>query len=185
MERATKIDRKKYVFIEYSEEYPALFEEEKVKLRKILGKEVEIEHVGSTSIPGLGGKGIIDIAIMIPKEKVKEFKEKLGKVGYFTPSDHPENEKSIFLKKKIKYGNKESYIHVHLTLTREFWDSFILFRDHLRNNKKDRYEYARIKKEGAIKAKGAADVYREHKKSFLENTMKKVMSKINTHEKPK
>lgn len=56
----------KYVFRPYDPIFPKLFIKEKNRLKKFLGRTVLIEHVGSTAIPGLGGKGIIDIAIAAP-----------------------------------------------------------------------------------------------------------------------
>ena len=54
----------------YDEEWPIEFEKEKKILEGILKNfDVEIEHVGSTSIPGLSAKPIIDIAIGVKDEK--------------------------------------------------------------------------------------------------------------------
>jgi len=54
---------KKYVFKAYSPIFPKLFEKEKDRIKKILGENDLIEHVGSTAVPGLGGKEINDIYI--------------------------------------------------------------------------------------------------------------------------
>ncbi len=69
-------DLKKFSFNKYSYKYKQLFNREKSKLRKVI-PNVKIEHVGSTSISGLGGKCIIDIAIRTPKNKVDQFLKKL------------------------------------------------------------------------------------------------------------
>ena len=61
---------KKYSFNKYLDIYRKLFIKEKYKLVSIL-PNAKIEHVGSTSIIGLGGKGIIDIAISVPKNKIE------------------------------------------------------------------------------------------------------------------
>ena len=160
----------KYSFNEYSEKYKELFTKERSKLRRVFPK-VKIEHVGSTSIPGLGGKGIIDIAMRIPKSKLGQFVKKLDKLEYRTPKDHPVTDKSALFQKRITYGGKERRVHVHLVFDDKFWDSFILFRDHLRGNDKERDKYAKIKKKGAKLARGEAEKYRKHKKSFLEKAM--------------
>ena len=62
---------KKYVFRPYSEIFPKLFAAEKIRIAKSIETDGVIEHVGSTAIPGLGGKGIIDIAIAVDKEKLE------------------------------------------------------------------------------------------------------------------
>ncbi len=62
---------KKYVFRQYDKEYPEFFQTEKKRLRAVLPSGALFEHIGSTSVPGLGGKGFIDILIGIPREKIK------------------------------------------------------------------------------------------------------------------
>jgi GrpB-like predicted nucleotidyltransferase (UPF0157 family) len=49
---------KKYVFKPYSNIFPALFDKEKERIAPHLKKALAIEHVGSTAIPDLGGKGL-------------------------------------------------------------------------------------------------------------------------------
>ncbi|MEA3329527.1 MAG: GrpB family protein [Nanoarchaeota archaeon] len=66
----------KYKYRKYDKKYPELFRREKSKLRKILGKKPEITHVGSTAIPGLGGKGVIDILISVSKKQIIKTKDK-------------------------------------------------------------------------------------------------------------
>ncbi len=53
----------KYVFKPYNPLFPQLFQREKERLLLHVKGLCSIEHVGSTAVPGLGGKGIIDIAI--------------------------------------------------------------------------------------------------------------------------
>lgn len=165
----------KYSFNEYSESYKALFSREKSKLRKIFPK-FKIEHVGSTSIPSLGGKGIIDIAIKTPKNKLLGFIRKLEKIGYESNSDHPIDNRRAFLQRIIKNRGEERRIHVHLVIDETFWESFILFRDYLRTHEKERDLYQKIKRDGVKLAKGDAETYRKHKKAFLEEIMKKALN---------
>jgi GrpB-like predicted nucleotidyltransferase (UPF0157 family) len=54
---------KKYVFKPYSKNFPELFQKEKERIVSNLNLPLVIEHIGSTAVPGLGGKGIIDIGI--------------------------------------------------------------------------------------------------------------------------
>lgn len=73
---------KKYVFRKYNPKVRTFFSSEKKKLLKLLGVKSKIEHIGSTSIPGLGGKGILDIVIGISKTKIAGAKSKLENFGY-------------------------------------------------------------------------------------------------------
>ncbi len=68
---------KKYIFDPYDEIFPELFAKEKKRIASYLPKALQIEHVGSTAVPGLGGKGIIDIAILVEKQDIEEISLKL------------------------------------------------------------------------------------------------------------
>ena len=58
----------KYVFKKYSSIFPDLFNKEKDRIELHLKTDLAIEHIGSTAVCNLGGKGIIDIAIGVNKE---------------------------------------------------------------------------------------------------------------------
>lgn len=169
-------DLKKYSFNKYSEKYKQVFNKEKSKLKKIFPR-AKIEHVGSTSIPGLGGKGIIDIAIKTPRNKLNQFMKKLEKLRYEPNLKHPVDDRRAFLQKRIKYGGKERRIHIHLVIDNKFWNSFIVFRDYLRNHDEERDTYARIKKEATKHAKGKGKKYRDYKESFLKRILKLALKK--------
>jgi GrpB-like predicted nucleotidyltransferase (UPF0157 family)/shikimate kinase len=161
----TKSIKRKYKFRKYDPIYPKLYKKEEAKIRKLLPGAV-IEHVGSTSIPGLGGKGIIDIAIRTPKQKLKRYMSSLKKLG-FEYRPHPGDDRNKFMHRVIKEGDKERRVHVHLSLTQEFFDSFISFRDYLRKNETARDEYANVKKEGVKLAKGDSKKYANHKQEVI------------------
>ena len=172
-----EINEKKYSFYPYDSEYPSLFKKQRKILRKVIGKSSKIEHVGSTSVPRLGGKGIIDIAIKTPRNKLNQFTRKLERIGYEHNSEHPANDKRIFLQKKIIYKKKERRIHIHLVPDNDFWDSFIVVRDYLRNHDTERDKYAKIKKEAVKHAEGKGKKYREYKDKFLEELTKKALKR--------
>jgi GrpB-like predicted nucleotidyltransferase (UPF0157 family) len=67
---------KKYTFTKYKTDYPQLYQRERTKLKKILPR-ARFEHIGSTAIPKLGGKGIIDILIGVKKNQIKTTIKKL------------------------------------------------------------------------------------------------------------
>jgi GrpB-like predicted nucleotidyltransferase (UPF0157 family) len=164
----------KYKFVKYDPNYLKLFNKYKSQLIKSLGNDIKIEHVGSSAVPGLGGKGIIDIAIFTPKNKLKTYILGLRELGFKETIDHPADNRRIFMQMVTKEKGKERRVHVHLALTNTFWDSFISFRDYLRKNKKVRDEYARIKKQGAKFAKGDAKKYRKSKEEFIIKSHKKL-----------
>jgi len=79
--------------------------------------------------------------------------------------------------KVIKYKGKERRVHLHLTLTKQFWDSFIAFRDYMKENQKAIDEYAAIKKEAAKHAKGDKKKYWLYKRKVINKHWKRAMKK--------
>lgn len=161
------LNLEKYSFNEYSENYRKQFYREKLKLTKILPKS-KIEHVGSSSIKGLGGKGIIDIVISVPKYEIQKATNKLHKEGYDLCLSGGDKDRKFF-QKIVNYNGKKRRVHLHLTNTNsKTWRSMISVRDYLRNNAEARREYTKIKKEAVKYAKGNAEKYRDYKKKFLQ-----------------
>jgi GrpB-like predicted nucleotidyltransferase (UPF0157 family) len=161
----------KYSFNKYSKKYKPLFNQEKNKLKKVL-PTAKIEHVGSSSINELGGKGIIDVGISVPKNQIKDVIKKLERNEYdFQPKGG--NKERIFFQKIIKYKGNERRVHIQLTNSNsKSWKSMLAVRDYLRKNPKAIKEYERIKKEAIKHAKGEGKKYREYKKSFLDKIEK-------------
>ena len=164
-------DFKKYSFNKYSERYKQLFNREKTKLKKIFPR-AKIEHVGSSSIIGLGGKGIVDVAISVPKKEIQNTLKKLQRNGYDFRPNGGDKERTFF-QKIIKYKGKERRVHIQLTHSNsKSWKSMLAMRDYLRKNKNAIKEYERVKKEATKHAKGEGKKYREYKKSFLQKIEK-------------
>jgi len=165
----------KYVFRKYNPEYQAFFTSEKKKIAKDLGSTAKIEHVGSTAIPGLGGKGILDIVVGVSKSKFGEAKKKLEKAGYEfrEKASYPER---LFFRIDYPYKNIKRRIHIHLTnFNGQDWKEIIDFRDYLLKHPDAVEQYIKIKKEGVKKALGDGEKYRKHKERFIRNILKKVL----------
>lgn len=158
----------KYVFKPYSKIFPKLFEEEKKRIETHLKNARAIEHVGSTAIPGLGGKGIIDIAIAVEKAWVKESAKKLQQMGYeFRPSFSTDDRLYFIIYLPDPEEEKRRY-HIHLTyLESSVWKELIDFRDYLQTHPKEVEEYANIKKQAAREANHAGEKYRKLKEPFF------------------
>jgi len=161
----------KYVFKPYNPLFPKLFELEKIKLKDHLGENVLIEHIGSTAVSGLGGKGIIDIMIGIPKGKISfpEMIKKLEKAGYEHREQADSFERIFFRIDRLDEIEKIRRYHIHVTyINSKDWKETVMFRDYLRNNSQAIEEYKKIKI-GAIKQSGQdGKIYRELKQPFIE-----------------
>ena len=153
---------KKYSFREYSKDFSKIFNREKSKIKKILPR-AKIEHIGSTAVEGLGGKGIVDIAVAVPKKEIKNSIVKLKKIHYdYLISGVDKNRK--FLQ---KVGDKR--VHIQLVYTNSpNWKKMINFRDYLRKNKDAAKEYKEIKKKAVKYAKNNGAKYRKYKSKFFD-----------------
>lgn len=167
-------NKQKYSFKEYNKKYIKLFEKEKNRILKLI-PSAEIEHVGSTSIPGLGGKPIVDLMIIVPKNKISLAKKILEKNNYFHPEKGSEKDR-IFFQKDYGFLIWKRRVHVHLTSKNTLpYLRAISFREYMKKNPKYVKEYARIKKKGAEIAKGDGQKYRDYKNKFLEKITKKAL----------
>jgi len=165
----------KYVFRRYVPEYVTFFALEKRRLRKALGPFAKIQHVGSTAIVGLGGKGILDVLVGVPKAKFKEAKKKLEKARYEfrEMASTPER---LFFRKDYGHSQKKRRVHIHLTtFGNQDWGEMVGFRDFLLQHPDMVKEYVKRKKEAVKKARGIGELYRKHKESFIKNIVKKAL----------
>lgn len=160
---------KKYTYRKPSKNYKILFQKEKTKLKKILPK-AKIEHIGSTSIPNLGGKGIIDILIGVSKKDIKKSKNTLIKNNYKFKQNAGSKERLFFEK---DYGFfKKRRIHLQLTTYKsKVWDDSLKFKDKIIKNPKLLEKYSNIKKQAIAKNLKAKE-YREYKSKFIKEVLK-------------
>ncbi|MBI2629973.1 GrpB family protein [Candidatus Pacearchaeota archaeon] len=162
---------KKYSFKKYNKNYPKLFNIERKRLIKILPKNAKIKHIGSTAVPNLGGKGIIDIIISVNKNKINSIKNKLIKFGCEFKEKAGEKDRLFFEK---DYKNKEKIRRVHIQLTEhnsKIWKNSIKFRDLLRNNELLTKKYSELKRR-AVKLKKQGKDYRKFKEKFIREILK-------------
>ena len=153
----------------YSESFLSLFKKEKEKLKKILGNISLIEHIGSTAIPGVDGKGVIDIMLIFKDQnEIKKAVELLQVNGYFLANDKIERKNRVFMS---SIGNRESdFGDIHLHLTTKDNDDYlnaILFRDFLKKHPKEKKEYIDLKYQLFNKVDGDRPKYTELKSAFI------------------
>ncbi|NHJ31546.1 MAG: GrpB family protein [Asgard group archaeon] len=151
----------------YNPKWPDFFKEEKEEIEKTLGHLiVKIEHIGSTAVPGMGGKPIIDIMIGVrEKENTEKCIPLLESIGYvFDPERHEDFPERKSLDKRTK-GIK---IHLYIVdINSEYWSRHILFRDHLRANPEIAREYNKLKEELVKKYRYDRESYSKGKAKFI------------------
>ena len=156
------------VFIaDYNPGWPARYTAEKRRIIRAIGPwAVEIEHVGSTSVPGLGAKPIIDILVGIRSlHDAAHCIEPLHGIGY---EYVPEFEAIIPERRYFRRGPQDDHYHVHMVeLTSGFWERHLLFRDYLRAHPETAQEYERLKRELAAQFGSDRSGYTDAKTEFI------------------
>lgn len=162
----------KYVFKEYNTDYKRFFSLEKKKLNRVLGSKIRIEHVGSTAIQNLGGKGILDILVGVENNKIKMTKQKLEEAGYEFRQKASARYR-LFFRRDYPYDGTIRRIHIHLTkLNGEDWKEIVSFREYLLKHPNEITNYAKLKKKAVKIAKGNGDTYKKFKEEFIKNIIK-------------
>jgi GrpB-like predicted nucleotidyltransferase (UPF0157 family) len=158
----------KYVFKPYSKIFPELFMKEKERILSRVSQILSLEHVGSTAIPNMGGKGIIDIAIAVERRDMDSVSEELQALGYeFRPSFSTSDRYYYIIYLPDPEEGKRRY-HIHLTYPEnKEWRQLLGFRDYLKNHPDVAAEYAQMKKNAAETADQKGDEYRKLKEPMF------------------
>jgi len=171
------LKRGKVKVFPYSPEWAKVFETEKKKLQNALQETlVDIQHVGSTAIPGMSAKPIIDIGVAVPKlnkREIKKYIEPLEKLGYkYMGEERSRNNQREHL--FIKGSEKKRLCYLHMV---EFdslvWKNYLLFRDYLCDNRKAKDEYIKLKLKLAKKFLDDRKLYTDGKEKFIKELLKK------------
>ena len=159
---------KKYVFKPYSPIFPELFCKEKERIAALVKTAMAIEHVGSTAIPDLGGKGIIDIAIAVHKSDMDLATRQLQNLGYeYRPKFSTSDRAYLIIDLPDPEEGTRRY-HVHLTyLESREWKELVDFRDYLKTHPDAAREYAEMKKQAALEADHDGEKYRKLKEPMF------------------
>ena len=165
---------KHVVVLPYDEAWKKDFEEIKAELMAVLdGLVLSVEHVGSTSVPGLAAKPIIDIDVVIEDtDCFEKVKAALEMIGY-----QHEGDLGIHGREAFKYDGKEHLRKHHLYVCAKDSDELkrhLSFRDYLRTHSDAVKEYGRIKEEGARLYPNDIDSYIEYKAPFIENIYEQI-----------
>ena len=137
-------------FVEYDAEWPALFVREEARIRSILGdRVVRLEHTGSTSVPGLAAKPIVDITMTVPDVTDEPaFVPDLEAAGYVLRIR--ESEPNWYDHRVFKGPDTNVNLHVFSAGCVEL-ERMVGFRDWLRTHDDERNLYLRTKRELAAR----------------------------------
>ena len=113
-------------------------------LRKDIDKNIPIDHVGSTAIPNMYGKNIIDILIGVDENEFDKVKNIIKKNGYYA-SVRKNNIYQFFA--STKEETKSGDIHIHLVIKdTDRYKEFLILKKYLLKNKKEAKNYSNLKR---------------------------------------
>lgn len=147
--------------------WPDVFDRVSNELATALGRSACIEHVGSTAIPGLAAKPIIDVLVGLPDNvSLQDAVKVLAQLGFkFGDFDSPQSE-SAFLHRPEHCGGLP--VNLHLTTTGSAQGSdLIRFRTALRGNPALRKSYEALKRRLIVAADGNLELYTMGKTPFV------------------
>lgn len=152
----------------YDDRWPALFEREKNRISKILrDRALMIEHIGSTSVPGLTAKPIIDILLVVDDAGKEElYVNDLCEHGYIL---------------RIKGPDTDINLHVFSKNSKEI-EKYLLFRNYLRHHDDARQLYEDTKKELAKKTWKYVQNYADAKTDVVQKILKAAIEENNQNE---
>ncbi len=130
--------------VEYDPRWPELYAREANRIRSVLGnKALQVEHVGSTSVPGLCAKPIVDMLLVVSDSADEpSYVPDLEAAGYILRI----REREWFEHRLFKGPDIDINLHVFSADTSEI-ERMLRFRDWLRSNETDREKYAQVKRD--------------------------------------
>lgn len=153
------------VVVDYDPSWPERFRRESAKIQTALGGAVrKIEHIGSTSVPGLAAKPIVDILLVVEDSSEEtSYLPALENVGYVLRV----REKDFHEHRMFRTPTKDVHVHVYSLGSPEI-ERYLLLRDRLREDARDRELYARTKRDLAIRDWPSMQHYAEAKTEVVE-----------------
>src|SRR5438105_8172350 len=156
--------------VEYDPRWPEVYELERGLLVGALYPfVVDIQHIGSTSVPGLAAKPIIDIGVAIEEYPLPEVSiEAVVALGYEYVGEYGIPRRHYF----HKGSPRIHHLHV-LEVSGEEWQKHILFRDYIRAHREQARRYETLKRDLARRYEHDREAYTDSKTEFVLATLAK------------
>ena len=148
-----------------------LFEQERRVLHEHIGPHVlDIQHVGSTSVPGLDAKPIIDIAVAVASLAVMaDCRRQLVRLGYIDRGDAGSQGGLLFVRERAPEVRTH---HLHIVAIDDpQWRNYLAVRDTLRADDLLRVGYAELKKSLQVQFAHDSRAYTEAKTDFIRRVL--------------
>lgn len=164
----------KVIVATYNSQWPDMFMAEAERIKNILGKElISIHHIGSTSVPGLKAKPIIDIMPVVRNiEVVDKLTDDMINLGYESMGEFGIPGRRYFRKGKDK---RTHHIHIFQYNSKDV-ERHLAFRDYLRIHTDDAKKYGELKAQLASRFPDDIEAYMDGKDSFIKKLEKRAIT---------
>lgn len=162
------------VVVPYDPAWPHRFEPERAALASIFPPPLaSIEHIGSTAVPGLGAKSVIDIMLGVGElSLVDERITKIEDLGYEYVPEYEEKLPGRRYFRKPRVRPRSHHLHA-VPRGGEFWSRHLRFRDILRGNPDVAREYFALKRRLARRHGDDRIAYTEAKSQFIDGCLER------------
>lgn len=155
------------IIADYDPAWPLRFEAERARILQAIGRwAVAVEHIGSTAVPGLASKPIIDIMVGVADlDSAAHCIAPLQAMGY---EYVPEFEATLPERRYFRRRLSGDAYHLHMVaVTSDFWERHLLFRDYLRVHPETARAYERLKRDLAARFGRDRAAYTDAKTAFI------------------
>lgn len=169
-----KYKDREYDIVPYDPRWAGQFIEYASKVKGVFGDDMQIEHIGSTSVPGMSGKPCIDLLITVDDmDMVEQHVHEMNAAGFNYAGQYINEGSRLF---RVMKGN-EVLANVHFFIKgHSHINEMIQFRDYLRSHPNEVKAYSNLKLE--LKYKYPADYasYRKYKDEYVKDLIKRVVT---------
>jgi GrpB-like predicted nucleotidyltransferase (UPF0157 family) len=154
------------IVTKYNEEWNLMFQEASCKIKEIFAEAlIDIHHIGSTSVPGLTAKPIIDMMPVVRNiEVIDNFNTQMTKLGYECMGEFGMSGRRYFRKGGT---NRTHHIHVFQIDNKIDIDRHLAVRDYLRSHPEAVEQYGNLKADLAIQFPKDIEAYMDGKEAFV------------------
>jgi GrpB-like predicted nucleotidyltransferase (UPF0157 family) len=165
-EESKQIEQRDVELVPHDPQWSELAEREKTRLRTGLTFPIiNIYHIGSTSVPGIKAKPILDFVMEVENlEHVKESRDQFLQLGYSSRGEFGIPGREFFT--RDTNGERSHHLHVFQTGHPDI-ERHLVFRDYLRANPEAAKEYEKLKEILADRYPNASGSYTEAKSEFI------------------
>jgi GrpB-like predicted nucleotidyltransferase (UPF0157 family) len=162
------VEKRDIQILDYDPRWPEEFQANAARISAALGETaLRIEHIGSTSVPGLAAKPIVDILVVVNDSAVEAtYLPQLKGAGYMLRVREPD------FQEHRMFRTPERDVHIHVfSLGSPEIERYLIFRDRLRSNPEHRLRYEQTKRALAARSWPDMNAYADAKTEVVESIL--------------